>query len=303
MKSIKEKFSNDKGSYKKVKIGSVMKIATKDVITIPPTTTIMGAMKTMIRYRFRRLPITDPGTRRIEGIITGMDIVDFLGGGGKCKIVSERYDGNLLVAINEEVKEIMERKVFLIDFTSSLEDAVVEMLNKGVGGVPIVDKDDRVVGIITERDIMKYLARQKRFDGEARDYMSKGVISIGPEATIEETMKTMISRKIRRLPVIKDDLLLGIITSTTIVRYFAGEAFKKIITGNVREVIEQPISSILSNEKVLKYTEPLIVDINSKIRDVVNLMLEKGQAATIVVDGKNLEGIITERDLLKFFNR
>ncbi|WP_290901296.1 CBS domain-containing protein, partial [Ferroglobus sp.] len=160
-----------------IKPGSVMEIATKNVITIPPTSTIMSAMKTMIKYSFRRLPITDPGTKRLEGIITGMDIVNFLGGGGKHKIVEGRYNNNLLAAVNEEVKEIMEKEVVAIDFTSSWEDALEILLEKGVGGAPIIDRDDTVIGIITERDIMKFLAERREYDGVVEDYMTRGVIT------------------------------------------------------------------------------------------------------------------------------
>ncbi|ADC65481.1 putative signal transduction protein with CBS domains [Ferroglobus placidus DSM 10642] len=283
-----------------VKPGSVMEIATKNVITIPPTSTIMSAMKTMIKYSFRRLPITDPGTKRLEGIITGMDIVNFLGGGEKHKIVEGRYNNNLLAAVNEEVKEIMEKDVVAIDFTSSWEDALEVLLERGVGGAPIIDREDTVIGIITERDIMKFLAERREYDGVVEDYMTRGVITAEPNTKIEEAMKTMVSKKIRRLPVVKDGLLVGILTSTTIVHYFAGEVFKELVTGNAKEALERPISAILSNKKILKYTEPLVVSPRTSLRDVVNLMLEKNQAAALVVSSGNLEGIITERDLMKF---
>ncbi len=283
-----------------IKPGSVMDLATKNVITIPPTSTIMSAMKTMIKYSFRRIPITDPGTKRIEGIITGMDVINFLGGGEKHKIVEGRYNNNLLAAVNEEVKEIMEKNVVTIDFTLSWEDALEILLEEGIGGAPIVDRDDIVVGIITERDVMKFLAERREYDGVVEDYMTRGVITATPESTIDEAMKTMVSKKIRRLPIVKDGLLVGMLTSTTIVHYFAGEVFKHIITGSVKEALEKPVSAILSNKKILKYTEPLVVRPRTKLSEVVNLMLEKNQAAALVVESGSLEGIITERDLMKF---
>ena len=91
--------------------GQILAMATKDVVTLPPTATIMEAIKIMTEKRFRRIPVTDPGTGRIEGIVTSVDIIDFLGGGSRNLLVENRHKGNLLAAINEDVKKIMETDV------------------------------------------------------------------------------------------------------------------------------------------------------------------------------------------------
>ena len=284
-----------------IKPGSVMKVATKDVITIPPTSTIMSAVKTMITYSFRRLPIADPGTKRLEGIITGMDIVNFFGGGEKHRIVEDRYDGNLLVAINEEVREIMERNVIAAEFTSSFEDVLELLLENKVGGMPIVDRDGRVVGILTERDVLHYLSSHKNFDGLVDNYMTKGVITAEPDTTIREAMKIMVDKGIRRLPIIKDGILMGLLTSTTLLQYFAsGEAFKLLVTGDVSEIIDKPVKVILSNEKVLQYREPLTFPPGTSISEIVERMVETNHGAALIVGDEDLVGIVTERDLVRF---
>ncbi len=276
-----------------------MDIASTNVITIPPTSTIMTSMKTMIKYSFRRVPIADAGTKRLEGIVTATDILNFLGGGDKHKLVKERYNGNLIAAINEEIREIMEKDVITAKTSDSWEDTLEMMIKEKVGGVPIVDEDDIVKGIITERDIVIFLASKLRYDGLVSDYMTRGVITAEPDASIENVMKLMIKKKFRRLPIVKDGILLGVITSTSLVHYFSGEAFKKLITGDVEDVLSLPISNLLVNEKILKYKEPLTLRPNAKISEVVKAMIEKNQAAALIV-GNELEGIITERDLMKF---
>ncbi len=281
------------------KFGSVMDLASRNVITIPPTSTIMTSMKTMVKYSFRRVPIADAGTKRLEGIITSMDILNFLGGGDKHRLVREKYRGNLIAAVNEEVREIMEKDVISVDYSSSWEDALELLLNNNVGGAPIVDEEDCVIGIITERDIMVFLATRARYEGQVRDFMTRGVITAEPDMTIENAMKLMVKKKFRRLPVVRDGILLGMLTSSTIVHYFSGEAFKMLITGNADDVLTQPVSAILNNEKILKYREPLVVRPEENVSDVVRKMIEKNQAAALVAkDG--LEGIITERDLMRF---
>jgi len=284
---------------KNERFGTVMDLASRNVITIPPTSTIMTSMKTMVKYSFRRVPVADAGTKRLEGIVTSMDILNFLGGGEKHRLVREKYHGNLIAAINEEVREIMEKNVFTVDQTSSWEDAVELMLKNKVGGAPIVDDEDVVVGIITERDIMIFLAQNARYDGRVKDFMTTGVITADPEMSIEDCIKLMVGKKFRRLPVVKDGILLGLLTSSSLVHYFSGEAFKKLITGNAEDVLSQPITTILNNEKILKYREPLVVRPDDSIFDVVRKMIDKNQASALVVKD-TLEGIITERDLMKF---
>ena len=59
--------------------GEIMTLAKKEVISIPPTKTIKEAAEMMIEHGFRRLPVTHPGSNKLLGIVTAMDILDFLG--------------------------------------------------------------------------------------------------------------------------------------------------------------------------------------------------------------------------------
>ncbi len=283
-----------------MKLGSVMDLATRDVKTIPPRSTIMNALKTMVNEGFRRMPIADAGTKKLMGIVSATDIIDFLGGGEKHKIVVNRFEGNLAKAINESVEEIMTKDVVYVKYTDSWKDAVEIMFEKNVGGCPIVDKDGRVFGIITERDIVKFLANQRRLDGYVRDYMTPNVITVTPDTTVGEAMKTMISNRIRRLPIVRDGILYGMLVSTDFLRYFAKDAFKMLETGNINDILDKKIHEIASNSSVLKYKEPLVFDSRDKISDVVKSMVENAIGSALIVENGRLEGIITERDLMKF---
>lgn len=284
---------------KKLKCGSVMDIATTEVVTAPPTSTIMSILKTMIGYSFRRVPIVDSGTKRLEGITTGTDIINFFGGGSKHKIVEKRYGNNLLAAVNESVREIMEKPTS-VDFTYSWEDAVEIMFGRKVGGCPVLDKEGRIMGIITEKDILQFLSRQTEFDGVVGDFMTRGVVTIGPHTTIEEAMKIISSKKIRRLPVIQDGVLLGLITSSTLLRYFGGgEAFRMLVTGDVTDIHQKPVKLILSDESLLEYKDLLTFSSDDKISRVATEMINRNHGAALIMGGE-LEGLITERDLLYF---
>jgi CBS domain-containing protein len=79
--------------------GEIMAIATRDVISVPPTQSIIGAVEIMTKCGFRRLPVTDAGTKKLRGIITSGDVINFMGGGDKYKLVQIRHGGNLIAAV------------------------------------------------------------------------------------------------------------------------------------------------------------------------------------------------------------
>ncbi len=279
---------------------SVMEIATKDVKTIPIRSTVMNALKSMVKHKFRRMPVADAGTKKIMGILSATDLLSYFGGGEKYQIVEKRFQGNLARAVNENIEEIMTRNVITLKESDSWKDAVKTMFEKRIGGCPIVDKEDKVVGIITERDIVKFLAVQKRIDGYVRDYMQKNLLTITPDTTVGEAIKLVIGKKIRRLPVVEDGQILGLIVSTDFLRYFSGEAFKFIETGNIEEALNKKIGEVIETSDVLKYKEPLIFKPGDKISDLVEAMLERRAGSALIAENGSLAGIITERDLMRF---
>ena len=170
---------------------NIMKIASKDVISIPPSKSIKDTAKVMMEHQFRRLPVTDPGSGKDLGIVTVMDILDFFGGGNKFNIIEKKYSDNFLAAINEPVREIMSRDVICLSEKSSIYDVVDVMLANQIGALPIVDGDENLVGIVTERDIALSLAGEID-DRTAQDYMSTKVFTTTPGTPIESACKIMV---------------------------------------------------------------------------------------------------------------
>ena len=115
----------------------VVGVASPDVVTVPPTTTIMSAIKTMTFYGFSRLPVADPGTKRLIGFVTSVDVVDFLGGGLRHNLLREKYGGNIFTAINADITEIMSTNLTYASDKASLNDVLKLMYEKNVGGLPI----------------------------------------------------------------------------------------------------------------------------------------------------------------------
>jgi CBS domain-containing protein len=275
--------------------GEIMTIAKTPVATIAQTTRIYDAIKTMAKEGFRRLPVVSSGTKRLEGILTAPDIVDYLGGGQKFEIVQQRFGGNFFKAINEPVRLIMTQKVIAVMFTAKISEAISLMKESNIGGLPVIDNKNTVKGIITERDIADLFAGRIS-TVRVSQIMSEKVITALPRTTIFEAEKTMASQGFRRLPITSNGKLLGIITAMDIIRFFgSGEVFKYVQSDTMMQVLNTPALEIAS--KTVSTIKP-----DADVGEAAKIMREKDIGAVPVVQNERLVGIITERDFFKIID-
>lgn len=116
------------------------------------------------------------------------------------------------------VKDIMTKDVVTIESNRTAFDAAHVMAEKELGCV-IVVVQAFPVGIITERDIVRRIvAKRASFDTKVTDVMTKTLITVEPETSLREAARIMSSNKIRRLPVLKQNKLVGIIVASDFVR-------------------------------------------------------------------------------------
>lgn len=116
------------------------------------------------------------------------------------------------------VKDIMTKDVVTIESTKTVFDAAEVMTEKEVGCLIVVIKAFPV-GIITERDIVKRIvAKHVSVDTKLKDVMTKTLITVGPDTSLKDAARVMSTNKIRRLPVLKDNKLVGIVVATDFVR-------------------------------------------------------------------------------------
>jgi CBS domain-containing protein len=272
--------------------GGILSVATTEVVTAPPTTTIMSAIKTMTHYGFSRLPITDAGTNRLMGFVTSVDIVDFLGGGLRHNLLKEKYKGNIFTAINADISDIMSTQLTYTTDKSSLNETLKLMYEKNVGGLPIVDDDTRIKAIVTEEDITALTAGlETGLFVEA--YMSQNVVTAPAQTAIEKMTRMIIQKGFRRMPVIQDGVLIGLVTASDIMKYMgSGEAFEKVVTGDISEVMAQPIKSLIKRDMV-------VVEPKADLGAAAKKMVDNGIGCLTVMDQGSLAGILTERDFVR----
>jgi len=270
----------------------VVGVASPDVVTVPPTTTIMSAIKTMTFYGFSRLPVADPGTKRLIGFVTSVDVVDFLGGGLRHNLLREKYGGNIFTAINADITEIMSTNLTYASDKASLNDVLKLMYEKNVGGLPIVDEDIRIKAIITEEDFVRF-CRGLDTGLAVEAFMSPHVVTAPAQTTIEKMTRMIIQKGFRRMPVVQDGVLMGMVTASDIMKYLgSGDAFEKVVTGDIGEVMNQPIKSLIKRSL-------LVTEKKADLGQAARKMMDNEIGALPVMDKGSLAGILTERDYVR----
>ena len=126
----------------------------------------------------------------------------------------------------EWVYQVMKNSILSIDSTVPAYEAAKMMEDTKVGAL-VVMENNQPVGIITDRDFaIKVVAHSFPRDTPVRRIMSHPIISIGPHATLWVAAELMSSRKLRKLPVIDDGKVIGIITATDLIDCIVLNAFK-----------------------------------------------------------------------------
>ena len=117
-----------------------------------------------------------------------------------------------------------DQSVYTIAPTASVYDALVKMSEKRVGAL-LVMEDGEVVGIITERDYARKIALMSRLSRETdvSEIMTSAVMYVSPSQTSEECMALMTENRLRHLPVMDGDRLLGMVSIGDLVKGIISE--------------------------------------------------------------------------------
>lgn len=271
----------------------IVDIATTEVVSVPPTMRILEGIETMSKNNFRRLPITDPGTKKLLGIVTVTDIIDMMGGGNRYNLVAKKHGGNLLSALNDDIRMIATENVSSLHPSAGIAEAAKLLLESGHGSFPILNADSTLAGIVTEYDIMKVLVTKKS-DLLVVDVMTSSPKVITPDVPLSKVTKEMVTHGFRRLPVVKDGLLIGIITATDVMHYIGnGSVFSTMEKGTVDELMDLPTREIMTAADIRT------VNADFSVNQVAKAMVKYGIGAFPVMENHKLTGIITEADLVK----
>jgi CBS domain-containing protein len=138
------------------------------------------------------------------------------------------------------VKDMLDQKghkAWTIAPDAKVLEALDLMAKKGIGALVVVDKDEEVVGILSERDYARKITLMGRMsqDTPVKDIMTKEVYGVHYETTAEECMALMTDKHFRHLPVCKDGKLAGIISIGDVVKAIMTE--QKVTIENLENYI------------------------------------------------------------------
>lgn len=169
----------------------------------------------------------------------------------------------------------MTQDVVSVEIPGNRDDVLKILKRTGISGVPVI-KDERIVGIITRKDLLR-----KPDETQLGLLMTPDPITIGPDATIADAARVMVRHGIRRLPVVEDHRLVGLLSVSDLILAIA------------QMKCTVPIRDVYTSQTFAIWEEtPLTV--------VGRVMEISGFDAIPILDADNtLRGIISERDLIR----
>jgi CBS domain-containing protein len=118
------------------------------------------------------------------------------------------------------VADLMVRDVLTVEPSDTIGEAAEKMNAANVGAVVVLEDMVRIVGIVTERDLLRAVAsRARAAEARVRQWMTSDPVTIAPETSIEDAAEIMFTRNFRHLPVVKDGRPLGIVSLRLLARW------------------------------------------------------------------------------------
>jgi predicted transcriptional regulator len=245
-----------------------IKISTLTPVFCYGTNKIKDVIEMIVFTGHRRIPIVSKD-KEVLGILTKSDILDAF-------LRKEDFD--------ERVTEIMNRDVITCNENDDIEHTLNRFKISRRGGFPLIS-NNKLVGMVSERDFIKKVAGIDT-GTKAKDIMTNKPFIIRPNINIGDGFRTMVNTRYRRLPVVKDGIPIGVVTSEDLLRFIYKTNYD---FGKMNDGIEHAIV------KEIKTIGP---DVDAG--EIAKKMVEHQIGGLVVVDeNRKLTGLVTERDILE----
>ena len=143
--------------------------------------------------------------------------------------------GDIVLRDQLAVRDLMTERPRSVGPDTALRDAALDMTRGGVAGLPVVESDGRVVGMLSQRELLQHLLTKYLARGGAaaqpgpgdipkrvRDVMTRQVLCVSPDQPVAEVAAMMSNKDVDRVPVVRDGRLVGFLTRGDIVRKLIG---------------------------------------------------------------------------------
>ncbi len=186
-----------------------------------------------------------------------------------------------------KARDYMITEVITVYPSDTISHARNLMLERGIKRLLVVNREGKLVGILTLRDIVRILS-SRRAPWKWRSlensligtYMTKDPVTISPDTSLYEAAKLMIDLGISGLPVVSSNSLVGLLTKTDLVRFFA-EKMRGIFS--VKDLMKRDVITVKETDNIKKAAKLM--------------MKEKVKRLVVTDSAKRILGIVTETDL------
>ena len=127
-----------------------------------------------------------------------------------------------------EITDIMKTDVVTVKKDTPIYEAMERLVEHNITGLPVVDDNMALVGIVTEKDMLRLIVDLDVLKWESdldesstcvEKYMTKEVVSFAPEDSLLEICDCLLKKKFRRIPIVSDGKLIGILSRKDIIGY------------------------------------------------------------------------------------
>ena len=194
-----------------------------------------------------------------------------------------------------KAKDIMKFGVRTVKADTPIYQAIATMASKHMSSLPVVDDEVKLVGIISEKDVLELLYNFR--EGNVGDFMVENPVSFSVEDSVEDICRCFNNSNFRRVAISNNDKVVSVITRTDIIEFFK-DKFKP----------DQLPDALTDEEAVFTAKDAMAYGLytvrrETPIYEAVDIILKRGVTGLPVVDGQmNLLGIVNEKDILNQFS-
>ena len=259
----------------------VAEVMTRNVYTVREWEEL-GLTSDLMRFRrFRHLPVVDSHDH-VVGVVARVDLVEAAGRPGNPRLVP--------------VYDVMHRPPITIGPEAELAEAVQTMRDKRIHSLPVIDDDGKLLGIVTDTDLLgalsgKRMPVQSVTDVPVARLMTPDPITIGTDASLGDAAGAMLELGVRHLPVIDEDFRLVGMISERDLRSRLGTDFIDWTTA-AQSNLGEPVGNIM-------VPDPVFVRTHNTLAEALDLFTDERIGAVPVVDDEDrLVGILSYVDVL-----
>ena len=193
----------------------------------------------------------------------------------------------------QAVREIMQYGVETVEQDDSVYKAIGILAEKKLSGLPVMDQG-QLVGLISEKDVLTLLYNNKHLEGVVKDYMTSKLVTFDIDTPVATICDCFAANKFRRLPILYQGQLAGVVARTDLVRANKNR-FKKSGTG-------QGGKTDLLAQDVMR-TGLLTVTKETAVSDLIDILVTHHVGGLPVVDDyMNLDGFVSDKDVLELLS-